>query len=345
MFEDSDDAADIASETATSAAAVEQAQTRALRLSKRVDELERECDRLRDSLKEAEARKPSPGLSLRGLVATLSISAATAAGSWFFSDSLIERANADVRRDVLTVYFGTENGVFGKRRQILTFVENLPNKGLGLENWIASERRQIDEEERKAGDRIEAAKNELTVIEQRNALIGTEAKALIDGLTSSPTREHDDVVEDRIRQFFSKSADSADMKARPIPGSVGRVLGDWQNASVLKLFEITGTSELPDPSHCNSLEITLLANQPNPLVKQHEFDACRRSIIEWAALLSGNARSNSKEEEIPLDDVIQRATTNTMAHGGHDPQSGLDGLPPGAVMGKAERPKSSPAPM
>ncbi len=92
---------------------------------------------------EAEARALHDRRGLRSsiLSAPVVVGLVVALATWLFSDSLNSRTRAEVRRDVLVLYFGVDNTEVGKRSQILTFAETvLLRDDPALIDWIDQER-------------------------------------------------------------------------------------------------------------------------------------------------------------------------------------------------------------
>jgi hypothetical protein len=93
-------------------------------------------------------------------------SLASGLGGYLFGDSLHDRSRAEVRTEVLKIYFGVENEVVGKRAQLLTFVDTvLARDDPELAVWVKQERAVVDDARKKVDALLAEAETRIATLE------------------------------------------------------------------------------------------------------------------------------------------------------------------------------------
>ena len=146
--------------------AVQKLQAEIDKVRSETEQLRAETDRLR-----AEAKQP---WAFKVLLTALLTSIGAGVGGYFFGDSLEERSKAEVRREVLKIYFGTENTEPGKRKQILNFSQGtLARNDAELGVWLTQARAVVEEALKQNKSEIAALRLELAKTE--NAVAGASS--------------------------------------------------------------------------------------------------------------------------------------------------------------------------
>jgi hypothetical protein len=103
-----------------------------------------ELQKLSHELVETSKQSRRPWL-LQVAVPALVASLASGVGGYVFGDSLVARNRAEIRKDIFTRYFGVDNRIAGKRKQILDFIDaTMIQDDPVLAAWSRKERAVIE---------------------------------------------------------------------------------------------------------------------------------------------------------------------------------------------------------
>lgn len=103
------------------------------------------------------ARETDRPWPLRILTPSLFASLVLAVGGALLGDSLLDRSRAEIRRDVLKLYFSVDNDVAGKRAQMVTFMRAvLAPDDPRLEQWLDAEEVVVESRRRELEEQIAA---------------------------------------------------------------------------------------------------------------------------------------------------------------------------------------------
>ena len=265
-------------EQSRSAAERAKAQAEQAKLDAEIDKLRAEHAKL-----EAETRHVGRWLpwGIRTLLPTVVAAVAVAASTAWFSDSQVETSRADIRRDVLQAYFSVENTTAGKRAQILDFVESIATDDPLLAKWAKQERPRVDEAAALAKKEEERQQTRIDELERQREVVAQAKVALSDLLLAQGVA---------AAWVDRKPTDTKVL----VPGALGRFMTDEQQKQVLRLFEVAGADEIPEPFGCSTLEEARLSLAAPPYAEYGELEVsredaidaaedCRKELVEWAS--------------------------------------------------------------
>jgi hypothetical protein len=243
--------------------------------------------------------------AVRVMLPTLLGSTAAAWASLVFSDSLVERTRAEIRRDVLQAYFGVDNDTPGKREQIINFVDALADEDEVLAAWAAKERQIIEAGKLELEGDMGAADQRLKRHDAQLELVAQKSRLAFDFLRWKSTSD----------AWLEQSGGGVEV----VPGAVGTLLTSEQNLVMMELIEASGSPRLPG-IHAGDSACALLAAGLKPHrtadrtivvpVSERErlldiAEECRGELMSWVLEVSSEHRLEAAASRQALADDIE----------------------------------------
>jgi hypothetical protein len=155
-----------------------------------------ETERLRHELEELRRQSRRPWL-IQVAVPAIVASLASGLGSYLFRDSIADRAEAELRRDVANKYLAVDNTEAGKREQILDFIDaTLARSDPELANWSRKERTHVVAVTKRIRSRTTALADKIDKVEAKiRAKVSERRSKAIDREIDDLCDELDDLLE------------------------------------------------------------------------------------------------------------------------------------------------------
>lgn len=249
----------------------------------------------------AESEQTRPVVwALRTLIPTIVAAFAAGLASFWFSDSLLERTRAEIRRDVLKTYFSVENTGAGKRTQILGFVEKVAKQDPVLLEWVNSEKKAVQEAQDKVSAETESREREVRSLREKYADTLNARRELLDQLMRADLSE----------SWLSEPV-AGDVS---LPGPLSKFMSAEMQSRLLELYKMAEPMGLPGGTGCDEFQMVrdaLLREEPIEVGYNSDMrvptrdevvafaDRCRTDLIDWVNVTASGSASKMSERMGP----------------------------------------------